>query len=186
MDNFNTYINGIDFNAFRDFCREHGKIERLHKGELFVRRGTVSYKWGYITKGHFAYTIVDSSGEQKTVGFAFCDSFIGSYPCMINGQNSPTDIVALTDAEVKVCGYYQYQELLTSNDQFRAMLAESIFDDAYGRYLRLYNMTPKERYLRLINQCPELLEYITLKQLASYIQITPTYLSRIRKETTDN
>ncbi len=46
----------------------------------------------------------------------------------------------------------------------------------------LYRQTSKERYVELLNHCPDIFQHITLKELASYLQITPTHLSRIRKE----
>lgn len=38
----------------------------------------------------------------------------------------------------------------------------------------------KERYLNLIKETPELLQYVPLKHIASYLWITPQSLSRIR------
>ena len=40
----------------------------------------------------------------------------------------------------------------------------------------------KERYLTLIKETPELLQYVPLKYIASYLWITPQSLSRIRAE----
>lgn len=40
----------------------------------------------------------------------------------------------------------------------------------------------KERYLTLIKETPELLQYVPLKHIASYLWITPQSLSRIRAE----
>ena len=52
----------------------------------------------------------------------------------------------------------------------------------YARYLDGYRMTPKERYIDFIRAYPDVLQIISLKELASYLHITPVYLSRIRKE----
>ena len=40
----------------------------------------------------------------------------------------------------------------------------------------------KERYLKLLENTPELLQYVPLKHIASYLYITPQSLSRIRAE----
>ena len=40
----------------------------------------------------------------------------------------------------------------------------------------------KERYLTLLEENPELLQYVPLKHIASYLWITPQSLSRIRAE----
>ena len=44
----------------------------------------------------------------------------------------------------------------------------------------------KERYLNLIKETPELLQYVPLKHIASYLWITPQSLSRIRAEIVTN
>ena len=40
----------------------------------------------------------------------------------------------------------------------------------------------KERYLNLLEENPELLQYVPLKHIASYLWVTPQSLSRIRSE----
>lgn len=64
----------------------------------------------------------------------------------------------------------------------RRIMTEELFRMAHERYVNLYRHTSKERYVELLNHCPDILQHITLKELASYLQITPTHLSRIRKE----
>ena len=44
----------------------------------------------------------------------------------------------------------------------------------------MYSLTPEERYLEIINRCPDLLKLITLKALASSLLIRPATLRRIR------
>ena len=48
--------------------------------------------------------------------------------------------------------------------------------------ISMYSLTPEERYLEIINRCPNLLKLITLKELASYLLIRPETLSRIRRK----
>lgn len=54
--------------------------------------------------------------------------------------------------------------------------------EVYDRMISMYSLTPEERYLEIINRCPDLLKLITLKELASYLLIRPETLSRIRRK----
>ncbi|MFG6425777.1 MAG: Crp/Fnr family transcriptional regulator [Muribaculaceae bacterium] len=182
MDKFNVYQEGINLDMFRAFCEEHGRAISFSKGEYFTRQGKVSRHWGFITKGHFAYTVIDSSGNEKIVGFAFQDTLVGDSISLIKEATSLTDIQAISDTEVITCDATDFRLLLNSDLNIRVGFAESLFEDIYTRYLRLHSLSPKERYLHIINECPEILQYISLKQLASYLMITPTYLSLIRKQ----
>ena len=63
-------------------------------------------------------------------------------------------------------------------------IANGLLAQTYDRFLDLYRKSPKERYSDLLAKCPEILHKVSLKELASYLQVTPTHLSRIRKEIT--
>lgn len=91
---------------------------------------------------------------------------------------------AITDSDVWVCSTNLFRQILKENIELRCVMAEELCRQTHDRYLNLYRQSPKERYWELIRRCPNILQDITLKELASYLQITPTYLSRIRKEIT--
>ena len=76
-DKFNTYQEGIDLELFRSFCEEHGRLMYFYKGEHFTRQGNRCRHWGFITRGHFAYTVIDTSGNVMIVGFAFLVKLVG-------------------------------------------------------------------------------------------------------------
>ena len=63
-----------------------------------------------------------------------------------------------------------------------ATIAETLLWEIYDRMISMYSLTPEERYLDIINRCPDLLKLITLKELASYLLIRPETLSRIRRK----
>lgn len=56
-----------------------------------------------------------------------------------------------------------------------------LFSEIYSRHLELYRKTPTERYLDLIILYPQILDVVSLRDIASYLLVTPVYLSRIRK-----
>ena len=63
-------------------------------------------------------------------------------------------------------------------------LSDSLFVQVYAQYLDTYRMTTRERYKRLLIRCPELVQSINLKDIASYLKVTPTTISNIRREFT--
>ena len=54
----------------------------------------------------------------------------------------------------------------------------------YERYLDFYRYSASERYSKLLARCPQVVQMLSLKDIASFLNITPTHLSRIRKEIT--
>ena len=61
------------------------------------------------------------------------------------------------------------------------LITESIFAMVYKRYVDLYALTPQQRYNNLICRHPDLFNSFSLKDIASFLKITPTHLSRLRR-----
>ena len=58
---------------------------------------------------------------------------------------------------------------------------EAIFSTVYDRYMALYCKTPQKRYDEIVSRHPDLFDLFSLKDIASFLNITPTHLSRLRK-----
>ncbi|MDE6380806.1 MAG: hypothetical protein K2L11_10060 [Muribaculaceae bacterium] len=60
--------------------------------------------------------------------------------------------------------------------------AQAAYNSLIDRYCSFLVGSPLERYQTLISQYPQLEQDLPQKEIAEYLQITPTHLSRIRKE----
>lgn len=185
MANFNPYIDKIDMDFWRELCTKEGKLCHYKKGEYFLHCGdTARSVWGFIKKGYFKYSVTDSEGDTHITGFSFCDTPLGDYSSLVMETSAITDIIAATDAEVLVCNRSIVDVLFKKDPQLHSIISDGFFHQTYDRFLNMYRQSAKERYIHILEDCPDILQNITLKELASYLQITPTYLSRIRKEIT--
>ena len=72
----------------------------------------------------------------------------------------------------------------TEKKDIGMLLINNLFKMVYRRYLDLYRYDAKERYTQLLNRCPQVIQQLPLKDIASFLNITPSYLSTIRKEIT--
>ena len=66
--------------------------------------------------------------------------------------------------------------------QIKCTLVEQSYLLMYHRLLDMYCKTTEELYLDLLNKCPDIQEYITLKEIASFLGVTPETVSRIRRK----
>lgn len=140
--------------------------------------------------GIFKYSVFNAT-EQKyyNTGFAFTDEFIADYPGCLYGLPSETDIQALKAATVYVCRAEDMEELFEKNPESQKIArtnAEQLFLQTWTRYVQMYSLSPEERYRMLLSRCPDMLQDISLKEIASYLKITPTHMSRIRKRNGDD
>lgn len=182
MLKFNLYDQKIDFAAIKDACREKGTHTHYAKDEHFVQQGYVGKYLGVVESGYFKYVTLTSSGEEAVVGFAFEGEIVADYYNSFNDLPSEISIKAGSDAEVSQIRTAEARELFYSvYHDCLSSINGALFSEIYTRYLELHRKTPTERYLDLIKLYSGVLATVSLRDIASYLLITPTYLSRIRK-----
>lgn len=188
MEEFNVYLKNIDQNFLKDICMREGKLALYNKNEYFSTIGQPSSYVGFVNKGAFKYVCFNSSESKNyNVGFAFADEFIGDYPTCLYQTSFEISIQAMTHCEVYLfesdkLEFYFNQNIETQKKA--RTIAEQLFIQTYSRFLDTYQKTPEERYKELLQRCPKILQIISLKDLSSYLKITPVHLSRIRRKIT--
>ena len=95
-------------------------------------------------------------------------------------------IVAGTSSKVFQLTGEELRKLLDSDGMkdLKQAISDHLFLQVYTQYLDNYRMTTRERYKRLLLRCPEIVQNINLKDIASYLKVTPTTISNIRREIT--
>lgn len=179
---FNIYDQKIDLSAIKDFCRENGRLIHYSKEDVFVRQGCVAKYLGVVESGYFKYTTLTSSGNEAVVGFAFEGEIVADYYNSFNRLPSEVTIKAGADSSVFQIRTQEARNIFYAS--FNGNLSAvngALFSEIYSRQLELYRKTPTERYLDLIVQYPDILDIVSLRDIASYLLVTPVYLSRIRK-----
>ena len=122
--------------------------------------------------------------KEYITWFSFEGEFAGDYPTFLYGQPSQTTIEAMMPSRVlRVTGQQleQYFDQSIETMKLRAVIAEHILFQFRSRYLDLHCATARERYELLLQRCPGIVEHLDLQDLASFLCITPNYLSTIRK-----
>lgn len=187
MVGFNLYDSKCDLSAIKDFCRTNGRVVHYPKDNAFVQQGWVAKYLGVVESGYFKYTTLTSQGNEAVVGFAFEGEIVADYYNSFNGLPSEVSIKAGTDTSVFQIRTAEAREIF--NAQFEGNLSAvngSLFSEIYSRHLELYRKTPTERYLELATLHPRILDIVSLRDIASYLLVTPVYLSRIRKNLAEN
>lgn len=184
MSVFNKYLELEGIAELREFFIRNGITKEFGKNDFFMQRGQKHNHVGFILKGGFRYLGYTSDGNEQIVGYSFENDFVVDYgsfqiqkPSVIAGQ-------AIKNSTVLILTYDELNAFYDNcgSNNFRSRVAESIFEDIYGRLISLYCDSPEERYQKLIERYPDILNLISLKEIASLIKITPETLSRIRRK----
>lgn len=182
---FNEYLNAIDFSKFKKYFLEHGKSIEIKKKAYFLRQNELCKFVGFVERGIFRYTRIDSEGKEHIVGYSFTEDFVCDYPSLIKHSSSLTNIQAVTDCSVFMLSMTElndFWEINMDTQRFGRLVAEQIFIDQYQRLLGFYCDTAEKRYIALLERCPHLLQQISLKEVASFLGVTPETVSHIRRK----
>lgn len=184
LKEFNTYLDGIDSEFWSRLCREEGDLRNYKKGEEFISIDTVAKHIGLIKSGSVKYIAYNSEMDEKIVGLETVGGFAASWPFCLHGIPSIVTIVANSDLEIYCLSAAKINELANNDIAIERQIAqatEQVFYTAYERLISLYTQSPKERYDALLEKCPKVFEIFDLKDIASYLNVTPQHLSRLRK-----
>lgn len=181
---FNTYYDRIDRTFWRDLCVGEGELRRYDRGEPFVVQGHVARYIGYVMSGTLKYVAYADDGTECVVGLEFAGGFVADFPFSFYGQRSRVSIVAVTPCELYCVSTAELSRRLRTDEEFRRVVDETnvaLFDTTYSRYIDLHTKTARERYDELIDRCKGIFNLFSLKDIASFLNVTPTHLSRLRK-----
>lgn len=179
---FNKHIEGIDLNFWHSLIERYGEFVVLNRGDFVCNFNTRTNKVGYVKSGYLIYTI---SGYNKIGGFTFPGALFGDYPNCMHNLPARFDIMAGRRTEVWMMDatilsrLYDEDPLINYHGH---RFAEAAYNSLIERYCSFLAGTPMERYMALIKQHPQIEQDVPQKEIAEYLQITPTHLSRIRKE----
>ena len=180
--------NSIDIQVLREFCEREGKVVSFQKGERMECEGKPSQRFGFVTKGCFKYVTKGiSDNKEHITWFSFEGEFVGDYPSCLSGNPSLTTIEAMMPSNVFMVSGKQMKQLFNQDMtamELRSIIAEHLLTQARSRYLDFHRATPRERYELLLRRCPGIVEHLPLNAIASFLNLTPQQLSRIRKAVT--
>jgi CRP-like cAMP-binding protein len=164
---------------------EKFKARKISKNEYLLKEGAVCNESHFIEKGITRSYTYDLEGNEVTTAFYSKNTLTSDLLSFFKRTPSKEYIQALTDCETWYITYEDMQANFHTIPEYREFGRLNIiehYSTLKQRMLSTLHETAEQRYKHLINANPEILQYAPLKQIASYMGITDTSLSRIRKE----
>lgn len=161
------------------------EVKEVSKGSFFLKEGQVSNEYMILERGFMRAFSFDPDGNEVTTAFHTTTYPVFEVASFFNRTPSRENIQALTDCDGWVITYEKLNSLFHSIPEFRNFGRSILvmgFASLKTRMLSLVTETAEERYISLLRSNPEIFHYAPLKQIASYLGITDTSLSRIRKD----
>lgn len=158
---------------------------RAAKNGFLLKEGSVCNESHIVEEGIFRSYIYDLEGKDVTTAFCSKQMLASDLLSFFKRMPSKENIQALTDCQTWYITYDDMQESFHSIPEFREYGRLNIinqFGILQQRMLSMLQQTAEQRYSDLVDAHPEILQHAPLKYIATYLGITDTSLSRIRKE----
>ena len=175
---------GITIDELEKIIPKYKQIN-FTKNDYLLNEGQVEKKYWFIETGFIRSYIIDIDGNDITFNLYSSGDVIIDYPSFFFFAPTRENIQALTDCVCWEISFDDFQELFNDissyREQQRGLLVGSYF--ALKQHsISLIADQAKDRYLRLLKEKPQIIQNVSLKHIATFLGITDTSLSRIRKE----
>jgi len=160
-------------------------IERKVKRRQFIlQEGDVCKNYTFVVNGCFKMYKIDAKGIEHNLQFAIENVWIADIGSFHSEKPSELYIEALEQSTIlqiaKPDLLFLYSNYPKFDRNFRVLI-ENAFVSIQKRVLQNISSTAEERYLDFLKNYPNLFNRISNVQIASYIGVTPEFLSKIRR-----
>lgn len=151
--------------------------------KLFLEAGTVCKHSAFVLEGALKSYSVDQEGKEHILSFATKDWWISDLYSLLSQKPAILNIEAIADSEVLMLSRENQQllyEKVPRFERFFRILVENSLVANQQRLIDNLSSTAEERYLRFIKKYPTIPSCVPQHNIASYLGITPEFLSKIR------
>ncbi|KNB60697.1 Crp/Fnr family transcriptional regulator [Chryseobacterium sp. Hurlbut01] len=167
-----------------EICLAHEKMI-FHKGDFILEEGKTANEYYILEKGLARSFVNDFNGNDVTTHFFVEKEVVIDVSSLFQRIPTQENIVCITDCECWKLDFEVFQELFhripNLREWGRAWMSQELFRYKQ-RSVEMFTLSATKRYLNLLEEKHQVVQFAPLKQIASYLGVTDTSLSRIRKE----
>ncbi|PWT71248.1 MAG: Crp/Fnr family transcriptional regulator [Bacteroidetes bacterium] len=181
---FFTQTNLVSFQKAQEIASAFSHKE-LRKNEFLLKEGKISNQYFFLEHGFMRAFAFDTEGNDVTTNFFSDKQVVLEVSSFFNRTHSKENIQAIDDCTGWFITYEQLNDLFHSLPEFREFgrhILVTVLSALKSRMLSMITETAEQRYDALLKSNPEVFQHAQLRHIASYLGITDTSLSRIRKE----
>jgi CRP-like cAMP-binding protein len=185
-ENLENYLK-VNFdldNHLIEKCISEFSSHKFKRKDFFLKTGEICNKIAFLGKGAM-YCVYNKDGNHKVDEFSLEGKFITDYLSFLAGIPADKDIICLEDCEVLLIGKDTLTQLYKSNPEFERLgrlIAEGLYINWHLKAKSLTIDDAETRYQKLVSSRPDLIQRVPQYLIASYLNVSPETISRIRKK----
>jgi CRP-like cAMP-binding protein len=157
----------------------------IRKRDILLKAGDICRHSTFVVDGALKGYTRDSETNDHVINFAVKDWWIADLYSLISQKPAVLTIEALADSHILMLSKDKQEQLYTrvpKFERFFRILVENSLVASQQRLINNLTLTAEERYLHFIKTYPFVLECAPLHNIATYLGITPEFLSKIRRK----
>jgi CRP-like cAMP-binding protein len=187
MNELKTYFNSISTlsDATWDKIAPFFKEGRLLKNEYFAQENKTAHQIAFLKTGVVRAFFINQEDKEYNKQFFVGQSLIGAYTSLLTGSLNLIAQQALTDCIIYTCDYSSLTKLYDEYpdlERFARKMAEFYFLEKEKKEIEIVLLDASQRYVLFKKEFPTLEQLIPQFHIASYLGISATQLSRIRRQ----
>jgi len=163
------------------------QLNEVSKKDFILKEGQVCKYISFVNSGSLRAYYIDKEARESTIMFAVADWWVTDMFCFINQQPAMLNIQAIEDSTI-----FQLQKDKLDNlyikvpkfERFFRIIMQNAYIRGQLRIIQNLSLSAEERYDKVLAKYPMVAKQVTQKQIASYLGITPEFLSMIRRRKT--
>jgi CRP-like cAMP-binding protein len=168
-----------------DALKKVFKERRIKRRQFILQEGDICKLNIFVVEGCFRMYFVDEKGKEHNIQFAVENWWIGDIGSFHSGEPSKLYIEAIENSIILQIKKQDQLDLFVNHPKFNRIFrvfTENALVTYQRRVLQNISSTAEERYLDFMNRYPYFFNRISNVQIASFLGVTPEFLSTIRKK----
>ena len=161
------------------------KERRIKRRQFILQKGDVCKHYTFVAEGCLKLYKIDQNGKEHNLQFTIEDEWISDLGSLYSETPSEVYIEAIEQSMVLQIErkdlVYLYTHYPNIDRRFRVVI-ENSFIALQQRMFQNISSMAEERYSNFLKTHPNLFNRISNVQIASYLGVTPEFLSTIRKK----
>ena len=161
---------------------------KIKQGEYLEKVGTITQNFIYVESGCLMSYYTDKKGDDHVIQFATTGWWTGDLHSFTKQLPAIYSTRALADSTVFYLPKTDMDQLVDRYPKFERyfrILFQNSLITHQDRIIQNFSDTAEDRYEHFRQKYPSLEQYVPLKYIASYLGITPEFLSKIRRRMTE-
>jgi len=161
------------------------KEKSIKRKQFILHENEICLNSSFVTKGCLRGYTIDQNGFEHILQFAPPDWWIADMYSLISQKPGNLNIDAIEDTEVLLLSRKDQEKLfidIPKFEHFFRVITENSLVNSRQRLLDNLSLTAQQRYESFCHHYPTLIEKLPQKLIASYIGVTPEFLSKVRAD----